>query len=152
MKIRTGTAVLTGTVLLLHCIYAGQAGAYNPKEDPNFVQRSAERSSARSAQLLDLVGEFERLQPGTGSRARELAPARAPQPTAYTASESSALPYAAAPLDPYLGYGYAAAGWTHPFAHDAFFRGGRHAPWGPHAYAGTSPRIPWWSLLRFTKH
>jgi hypothetical protein len=149
--------VLTGTALLLQCIYAGQLGAYNPKEDPAIVQRSAERSSASSAQLLGMVGEFERLQPGNSSRVRELPAARAPQPTSYTASgspdaASQARPYAAAPVDPYLWYGYAAPGWAHPFAHDPFFRGGRHAPWGPHAHALTSPRIPWWSLLRFTKH
>jgi hypothetical protein len=151
MKIRMGTMVLTGTVLLLQCIHAGQAGAYDPNEDPNVVQRRAERSSWRSAQVVSLVGEFERLQPGSSSPSRDRPLSAAAQPALYARSDSQ--PAAAQPFpyevgaDPY----YFSDDYSRWSPVDQFFWNGHHHRWAP-ARLHSSPRIPWWSLLRFTKH
>jgi hypothetical protein len=151
MKIRMGTMVLTGTVLLLHCVYAGQAGAYDPNEDPNVIQRSAERSLSRSAQVVSLVGEFERLQPGSSSPSRDRPLSAAAQPALYARSDSQPaqpepFPYGAGP-DTYLWDGYSY--WT---PRDHFFWNSRRPRWIPPGAHSSSPRIPWWSLLRLTKH
>jgi hypothetical protein len=149
MKIRTGTMVLTGTVLLLQCIYAGQAGAYNPNEDPNLVQPGAERSSSRSAQVVSLVEEFERLQPASGSPSRDR-PLSGPQPELYARSESQPAPAQPYPYeagaDPYNMWG----GYSYWNTGDPFLWN-RHHRWEV-AWPHSSPRIPWWSLLRHTKH
>jgi hypothetical protein len=150
MKIRTEKMVLSGTVLLLQCIYAGQAGAYDPNEDPNVVQRRVERSSSRSAQVVSLVGEFERLQLGSSSPSRDRPPSAAPQPALYASSDSQpaaaqSFPYGAGP-DTYLWDDYSY--WT---PRNQFFWNGRHLRWIPQG-THSSPRIPWWNLLRFTKH
>jgi hypothetical protein len=158
MKIRTGTIVLTGTILLLQCIYAGAASAYNPNDDPNVVQGKAQSSAVQSAQVFTMVREFERLEPSNSDRSRESA-AAAPQPALYAGSDlpaapSQPLPYAAGPTDPYLWdvyHPFWTPAWNHPSATNQLLWHGRHLRWIPPG-AHSSPRIPWWSILRFTKH
>ncbi len=137
MKIGTGAIVLTGTALFLQCLYAGPAGAYDPNKDPNVVRPGTERSSSSSTQVASLIGEFERLQPESGRPSRDRQPYDPPQPSLYADGYSQPTP--AQPL-PY-GVG----------ADSYYYSWDGNSRWAP-GRLHSSPRIPWWSLLRFTKH
>jgi hypothetical protein len=112
---------------------SGPLDTYNPKEDPNY-RRAITEKQASWERILSFIAEFEALQPASTTR-RESGPQPAvPQTPSYTAGEPPPRP-----LPDVSTYG---ALFGYPLYGDPFWR----RPW-----RHESPRIPWWSLLPFTK-
>jgi hypothetical protein len=136
MPIRIGTKLLAFALVL--GFYPSEAGAYDPNRDPNAPRRGVELPPAKRDLVFAMAGEFERLQPASTQRSElQLPHFLAPQPGPYLNGGNSnpaptpSLSYPWGPqIDPWLSYG--------------------HPGWFP-GWAYSSPRIPWWSLVPFTK-
>ena len=143
-RVRTNSllAVAAAFLVLTHSGNTGAVSAtpeeYDPRLDPNYSRATSEAARMDWQAIWSLVREFEaRAHP---NRDRSQVPALyvQPQPWHYVqgaASLSGSPPLRDAPIygSPYLGswyaYGPSLSGW-----------------WG------TSPRIPWWSLISPSPH
>lgn len=125
---------------LLLLAYPGEAGTvsaapdeYDPRHDPNYSRETSEKPPVNWEAIWALAREFESRAYPNGDRCQLARVCTAPQPWHYVhgASSFNAPPsvsdgpvYGDPSVGPSYGYGPLFAGW-----------------WG------TSPRIPWWSLI-----
>jgi hypothetical protein len=131
--------------LLFFYPQAGQAQAasrpgegYNPKTDPNYTQGARQNVPADWQVIWGSVQEFG-MQPGPPAERRQGAtPYGLPQPRQYADTPDPSTPPQLVPggLVYQSLYGFP----TYPY-------GGWHPGWWD-----ASPRIPWWSLIPFTRH
>jgi hypothetical protein len=144
MKITRLQATLSAgfVVLLLLGAYAGQgeaasrtAESYNPKDDPNYTQATAQRPPVTSEAVSTLMHAIE-TTPYAGRR-QDMMLSAPPQPLSYT---QTTAPQVSAPSAFDMPI-YGAFGAVPYYGHSSSFF------WREH-----SPRIPWWSLLPLTKH
>ncbi len=136
--------MLCGVVAaILFMTHPGLAGAvsptkdqYDPRKDPNYSRENSERPLNWEA-VWGLVREFETRTPSIG-RGQPPSQFAVPQPWHYVQEvPSSGAP---PPISGAVGYGAPYGG---PFY--------GYDPWFP-GWWGTSPRIPWWSLIPFVSH
>jgi hypothetical protein len=143
-KLRTNTFVAVTAALLL-LTHTGQAGAmsatpneYDPRRDPNYIRETSERTSVNWQTVWALAREFEARAYMNIDRPQMTAPYAQPQPWHYVEGAPSfggSMASLDAPIygGPYVGswyaYGPSLSGW-----------------WG------TSPRIPWRSLVPFNRN
>jgi hypothetical protein len=142
-RTRLHATLSTGfVVLLLLYAYAGQGEAasrtvepYNPKDDPNYTQATAQRPPGTWEAVSTLVHAFE-TTPYAGQR-QDVMPSAPSQPLPYTQATAPEAPAPSAFDMPIYGvFG------TVPY----------YARSSPFLWREPSPRIPWWSLLPRTKH
>lgn len=139
MRIRPAAKFLAGTLLLVHCIYSGYVAAYDPNHDANAARRNVDRSPVKR-EVFPLVAEFERLQPASGIWRRE-GQGYPAQLDVYARGDSPAVP--TPPYSTPVGSG------------DPLLWHGQHYWYGQPVWippGAQSPRIPWWSLRRATRH
>ena len=149
MKITRLSATLSAgfVVWLLLCAYAVQGDAasrtvapYNPKDDPNYTQATAQRPPVTSEAVSTLMHAFE-TTPYAGRR-QDVTLSAPPQPLSYTQTTAPQVPAPYAFDMPIYGaFGTVPYGAVPNYVHRSSFF------WREH-----SPRIPWWSLLPPTKH
>jgi hypothetical protein len=137
------TTLLAGlAALLLLCAYAGQGEAasrtvapYNPKDDPNYTQATAQRPPVPWEAVSPLVHAFETTPPI--ERRQWVMPAASPQPLPYTQATAPDVSSPSAFDTPIYGI----VGTVPYHVYTAPFPGWK-----------SSPRVPWWDLLPLTKH
>lgn len=125
---------LSIAVSVLLFAHAGQAGAavgvaeaYNPKDDPNYVEATSGSPLAKWEAIRELVKEFEAGAFPTVERRQGSQSSAAAQPDHYTQATPPAAEREPTIVDPFVY--------------------GRWSGW----WLGHSPRIPWWSLIPFAR-
>ena len=135
-------SIAAALILLVRSSEAGAVSAapdqYDPRRDPNYSRETLEKPPVNWDAIWALVREFEARAYPNVNGSQVPAPYAQPQPRHYVEgapSLSGSPPLSAAPIygSPYIRSWY---------AHGPSFSG----------WWGTSPRIPWWSLIPFRSH
>jgi hypothetical protein len=140
---RRTNIVLTVTAAVLLLTHSGEAGVasaatdqYDPRRDPNYSSEAFETTPINWGAVWGLVREFEARSHANGARPLPASQYAFPQPWHYV--QESFSPGATPPLS--------SAAYGAPYG-GAYYG---YDPWVP-AWWGTSPRIPWWSLIPFKR-
>ena len=132
-------AVIAAVLLLTHLGEAGVVSAatdqYDPRRDPNYSREAFETTPINWEAVWGLVREFEARSYANAAQTQPSSQYAVPQPWHYV--QESFSPGATPPLSS-AAYGATYGG---PYY--------GYDPWVP-AWWGTSPRIPWWSLIPFS--
>jgi hypothetical protein len=133
-------AVAAAVLLLTHLGETGAASAatdqYDPRRDPNYTRAAFETAPINWDAIWGLVREFEARSHVNAARPLPSSQFAVPQPWHYV--QESFSPGATPPLS--------SAAYGAPYGGPSY----GYDPWVP-AWWGTSPRIPWWSLIPLKK-
>ncbi len=147
MRMRTRTVALVALTSLSVLgargfAVAGPLEGYNPKDDPNYTRALGNRA-VRDEALLGLIGEFEGQQTTSPARPLPVSQAAPPQPQSYVSGDTRVASVSTGQPNYGPEYGFG-AGYAPAFSYYG------HTVWYP-GWWQASPRIPWWSLLPFTR-
>jgi hypothetical protein len=138
LKMNTFVVVTAAVLLFTHL---GEGGAvsvgldqYDPRRDPNYTRAAFETAPINWEAVWGLVREFEARSHANAARPLPSSQFAFPQPWHYV--QESFSPGGTAPLS--------SADYGAPYGGPSY----RYDPWVP-AWRGTSPRIPWWTLIPF---
>jgi len=137
-KLNTNILIAVTAAVLLFT-HLGEGGAvsvgpdqYDPRRDPNYAREASATAPIHWEAVWGLVREFEARSPVNTARIQPSSQLVVPQPWHYV--QESFSPGATPPLSS-AAYGAPYGGPS--YGYDPWFAG----------WWGTSPRIPWWSLI-----